>query len=66
MSTACLLVWGVPLMTSCRTACAENQANAELDSVKLALEVASFTKSLLQHLALETTCYTSHDQLENQ
>ena len=53
MSTACLLLWGVPLMSSCRTACAENQAIAELDSVKLALEMASFTKSLLQHLALE-------------
>ena len=53
ISTACLLLWGVPLMTSCRTACAENQANAELDSVKLALQTASFTKSLLQHLALE-------------
>ena len=53
ISTACLLLWGVPLMTSCRTACADNQANAELDSVKLALQTASFTKSLLQHLALE-------------
>ena len=53
VSTAYLLLWGVPLMTSCKTACAENQANAELDSVKLALEMASFTKSLLQHLALE-------------
>ena len=53
VSTACLLLWGVPLMTSCRTACAENQADAELDAVKLALQTASFTKSLLQHLALE-------------
>ena len=53
ISTACLLLWGVPLLTSCRKACAENQVTAELDSVKLALEVASFTKSLLQHLALE-------------
>ena len=53
ISTACLLLWGVPLMTSCRTACADNQAIAELDSVKLALQTASFTKSLLQHLALE-------------
>ena len=53
LSTACLLLWGAPLLTSCRTACADNQVNAELDSVKLALQTASFTKSLLQHLALE-------------
>ena len=53
LSTACLLLWGVPLMTSCKTACADNQANAELNAVKLALQMASFTKSLLQQLALE-------------
>ena len=53
ISTACLLLWGVPLMTSCKTACADNQANAELNAVKLALQMASFTKSLLQQLALE-------------
>ena len=40
-------------MTSCKTACAENQADAELNAVKLALQMASFTKSLLQQLALE-------------
>ena len=40
-------------MASCRTTCAENQTNAELDSVKLALAMASYTRSLLQHLALE-------------
>ena len=53
VSTACLLLWGVPLITLCKTACAENQADAELNSVKLALQMASFTKSLLQQLALE-------------
>ena len=58
-STAYLLLWGVPLMASCRTACAENQANAELDSVKLALEMASYTKSLLQHLSLEQLAKTA-------
>ena len=52
-STAYMILWGVPLIASCRTACAENQANAELESVKLALGLASHTKSLLQHLALE-------------
>ena len=46
-------------MASCRTACAENQANAELDSVKLALEMASYTKSLLQHLSLEQLAKTA-------
>ena len=53
VSTASLFLWGVPLATSCRTACAEQQAIAELDSVKLALHIASFTKSFLQQLALE-------------
>ena len=53
VSTACLLLWGVPLITLCKTACAENQADAELNAVKLALQMASFTKSLLQQLALE-------------
>ena len=52
-STACLILWGVPLIASCRTACAYNQAKAELESVRLALALASHTKSLLQHLALE-------------
>ena len=52
-STAYLLLWGVPLIASCRTACAYNQADAELDSVRLASALASHTKSLLQHLELE-------------
>ena len=52
-STAYMILWGVPLIASCRTACAYNQANAELDSVKLALALASHTRSLLQHLSLE-------------
>ena len=52
-STAYLLLWGVPLIASCRTTCAYNQSDAELDSVRLALALASHTKSLLQHLELE-------------
>ena len=52
-STAYLILWGVPLIVSCRTSCAYNQADAELDSVRLALALASHTKSLLQHLDME-------------
>ena len=52
-STAYLILWGVPLIASCRTSCAYKQADAELDSVRLALALASHTKSLLQHLDLE-------------
>ena len=49
-STAYLTLWGVPLIASCRTSCAYKQADAELDSVRLALALAGHTKSLLQHL----------------
>ena len=46
-------MWGVPLIASCRTSCAYKQADAELDLVRLALALASHTKSLLQHLDVE-------------
>ena len=65
-STAYMILWGVPLIASCKTACADNQANAELDSVRLALGLASHTKSLLQTSCFGTACKTSHHQLENQ
>ena len=52
-STAYLILWGVPLIASCRASCAYKQADAELDSVRLALALASHTKSLLQHLDVE-------------
>ena len=52
-STAYLTLWGVPLITSCKTSCAYKQADAELDSVRLALGLASHTKSLLQHLGVD-------------
>ena len=52
-STAYLTLWGVPLIASCRTRCAYKQADAELASVRLALGLASHTKSLLQHLGVD-------------
>ena len=52
-STAYLTLWGVPLIASCRTSCAYKQADAELASVRLALGLASHTKSLLQHLGVD-------------
>ena len=52
-STAYLTLWGVPLKASCKTSCAYKQADAELDSVRLALDLARHTKSLLQHLGVD-------------
>ena len=52
-STAYLTLWGAPVIASLRTTCAYNQANAELDSVQLALKLACSTKSLLQQLSVE-------------
>ena len=43
-STAYLTLWGVPLIASCKTSCAYQQADAELDSVRLALGLASHQK----------------------
>ena len=59
-STAYLILWGVPLIASCRTCCAYKQVDAELDSVRLAFSRACHTKSLLQHLDLDQL-----DQLVN-
>ena len=52
-STACLNLWGANLTSSCKTACANTQEEAELNAVRLALHIASHTKSLLQHLGLD-------------
>ena len=52
-STAYLTLWGVPLIASCKTSGAYNQEDAELDAVRLALGLASHTKSFLQHLDLD-------------
>ena len=52
-STACLTLWGATLTASCKTACANTQEEAELNAVRLALNIASHTKSFLQHLGLD-------------
>ena len=52
-STACLNLWGANLIASCKTACAHTQEEAELNAVRLALHIASHTKSFLQHLGLD-------------
>ena len=52
-STTCLTLWGVSLTASCKTSCAQTQEEAELNAVRLALNIASHTKSFLQHLGLD-------------
>ena len=52
-STAYLSLWGVPLIASCKTSCAYNQEDAELESVKLALGLASHTRNFLQQLDVD-------------
>ena len=52
-STASVFLWGVPVIASHNTACASQQAIAELASVKLALHIACFTRSFLQHLSVD-------------
>ena len=52
-STTCIALWGVSLTTSCKTTCANTQEEAELNAVRLALNIASHTKSFLQHLGLD-------------
>ena len=52
ISTA-LSLWEVPLIASCKTACAQNEEEAELQSVRLALALASHTRKLLQQLDMD-------------
>ena len=52
-STAYLSLWGACLIASCKTSCAQQQEEAELQSVKLALALASHTRKLLQQLDLD-------------
>ena len=61
-STA-LSLWEVPLIASCNTACAQNEEEAELQSVRLALALASHTRKLLQQLDIDQL---EKDVLENQ
>ena len=53
VSTAYLMLWGAPLIASYNTSCADNQVDAELGSVRLALGLACHTQSLLQQLDME-------------
>ena len=52
-STAYLMLWGASLIASCKTSCAQKQDHAELESVKLALALASYTRKLLQQLDMD-------------
>ena len=52
-SVAYLTLWGVPLVTSCRSKGAYNQTEAEVDSVNLALALALYTRNLLQQLRVD-------------
>ena len=52
-STAYLILWGAPLIASCKTSCAHKQEDAELESVKLALALASHTRNFLQQLDMD-------------
>ena len=51
-STA-LFLWDVPLITSCKAACAQNQDEAELQAVNLSLAMAVHSRKLLQQLDLD-------------
>ena len=51
-STA-LFLWEVPLIASCKTACAHKGEDAELEAVCLASALASHTRKLLQQLDLD-------------
>ena len=52
-SAAYMTLWGAPLVASCKTCCAQNQGEAELQSVRLALGLACQTKMLLQQLGVD-------------
>ena len=52
-SAAYMTLWGAPLVASCKTCLAQNQGEAELQSVQLALGLACWTKMLLQQLGID-------------
>ena len=52
-SAAYMTLWGAPLVASCKTSSAQNQEEAELQSVRLALGLACQTKMLLQQLGID-------------
>ena len=53
VSSTALSLWEVPLIASCKTACAQNEEEAELQSVRLALALASHTRKLMQQLDID-------------
>ena len=48
-----LSLWEVPLIASCKTACAQNQDEAELQAVNSALAMAVHSRKLLQQLDMD-------------
>ena len=52
-STASLNLWGACVIASCKTSGAQTQELAELESLQLALALASWTRTFLQQLALD-------------
>ena len=62
-STAYLVLRGASLIASCKTSCAQKQDHAELESVKLALALASYTRKLLQQLDMDKLEQAVHIKL---
>ena len=66
-STASLNLWGAYLIASCKQSGAKTQELAEVESLQLALALASWTRTFLQqlaldklgdmHISLRTTCW---------
>ena len=64
-SAAYMTLWGAPLIASCQTCSAQNQGEAELQSVRLALGLACQTKMLLQQLGVDKLEHLVDIQIEN-
>ena len=62
-STTYLLLWEVPLIASCKTSWAHKQEEAKLQSVNLALALASHTRKLLQQLDMDQLGKDAHIRL---
>ena len=63
-STAYLQLWGVALIASCRTSCAQQQEHAELETMRLALGLACHIRSLLQQLDMDQLGHDVHITLK--
>ena len=62
-STAFLFLWEAPMIASCKTSCEHKQEEAELQSVRLALALASHTRKLLQQLDMDQLGHDVHTTL---